>query len=162
MEVDKVCFACFERLKKSKSQKLRSLTGNHGTFQDMKTSLIFSNSSEPEAGILQEIQPQVKVLGATVGSSLDSRILKFKHLNWSWKGREPFFICNNAFQACWLCIVLYFHTKTNLFRRNEFLRCQPHQGYQPRWLPIKKKPGIENPNYFCSRNNYFIYPCLGG
>ena len=76
MEVDKVCFACFERLKKSKSRKLISLTGNHGTFQDMKTSPIFSNSSEPEAGILQESQPQDKVLGATVGSSLDSRILK--------------------------------------------------------------------------------------
>ena len=42
----------------------------------MKTSPIFSNSSEPEAGILQESQPQDKVLGATVGSSLDSRILK--------------------------------------------------------------------------------------
>ena len=130
MEVDKVCFACFELLKKSKSQKLRSLTGNHGTFQDMKTSPIFSNSSEPEAGILQASQPEV--LGATVGSSLDSRILKSKHLNWSWKGREPFFNCNNAFQTCWLGIVLYRHTKTTLFRRNEFLRCQPHQGHQRR------------------------------
>ena len=101
MEVAKVCFACFERLKKSKSQKLRSLTGNQGTYQDMKTSPIFSNSSEPEAGILQDSQLQNKVLGATVGSSIGSRILKSKHLNWSWKGREPFFICNNAFQACW-------------------------------------------------------------
>ena len=110
MEVDKVCIACFERLKKSKSQKLRYITGNHGTFQDMKTSPIFSNSSEPEAGILQEIQPQVKVLGATVGSSLDSRILKFKHLNWSWKGREPFFICNNASQVCWLFCLYYIVT----------------------------------------------------
>ena len=76
----------------------------------MKTSLIFSNSSEPEAGILQDSQPQNKVLGATVGSSIGSRILKSKHLNWSWKGREPSFICNNASQVCWLFCLYYIVT----------------------------------------------------
>ena len=114
----------------------------------MKTSPIFSNSSEPEAGILQASQPQV--LGATVGSSLDSRILKSKHLNWSWKGREPFFNCNNAFKACWLRIVLYCHTKTTLFRRNEFLRCQPHQGHQRRWLPIQKTQALKIQTIFAA------------
>ena len=130
--------------------------------QDTKTSPIFSNSSEPEAGILQDSQPQNKVLGATVGSSIGSRILKSKHLNWSWKGREPFFICNNASQVCWLFFVYYIVTlKPTCSGEMSSSGVSLTRDISPGDCR-SKKPGIENPNYFCSRNNYFIYPCLGG